>query len=172
MIVLCVQCVEDRKKLKDYCNFLIKLGDGKIPIDDTGTIRIPNQFLLPGNDPDGLLEYVNGDRPRPLSNKESCSSEQYQSIKAENMDYYKDKTILCTKNVDVDKLNEEMMKTLPGEEQVYLSVDAVAIGDVSSDEGLHVTTEFLNSINLSGVTPHVLTIKVGVVVMLLRNLNQ
>ena len=88
------------------------------------------------------------------------------------MDYYKDKTILCTKNVDVDKLNEEMMRTLPGEEQVYLSADAVVIGDVSSDEGLHVTTELLNSINLSGVTPHVLTIKVGVVVMLLRNLNQ
>ena len=33
------------------------------------------------------------------------------------------------------------------------------------------TTEFLNSINLSGLPPHLLTIKVGCVMMLLRNLN-
>ena len=63
------------------------------------------------------------------------------------------------------------MKTLPGEGQVYLSADAVNIGDSNSDEGLYVTTEFLNSINLSGLPPHQLTVKVGCVMMLLRNLN-
>ena len=73
--------------------------------------------------------------------------------------------------MDVDRLNEEMMRTLPGEEHVYLSADAVVIGHVTSDEGLHVTPEFLNTINISGLPPHVLTIKAGAVVMLLRNLN-
>ena len=33
------------------------------------------------------------------------------------------------------------------------------------------TTEFLNSINLSGLPPHLLIVKVGAVMMLLRNLN-
>ena len=33
------------------------------------------------------------------------------------------------------------------------------------------TTEFLNSINLSGLPPHLLTVKVGAVMMSLRNLN-
>ena len=70
--------------------------------------------------------------------------------------------------MDVDKLNEDILKTLPGEGQVYLSVDAVMIGD---EQGLYVTTEFLNGINLSGLPPHQLTVKVGCVMMLLRNLN-
>ena len=67
--------------------------------------------------------------------------------------------------------HEEILKTSPGEEKVYYSVDKVPIGDIDSDEGLYVTTEFLNSINLSGLPPHLLTVKVGSVMMLLRNLN-
>ena len=51
---------------------------------------------------------------------------------------------------------------------MYLSADAVVIGD---DQGLYVTTEFLNKIELSGLPPHLLTVKVGCVMMLLRNLN-
>ena len=85
--------------------------------------------------------------------------------------YYKDKAVLCPKNVDVDRFNEEMLKTLPGEEQIYYSADNVPVGDMDSDEGLYVTTEFLNSINLSGMPPHLLIVKVGTVMMLLRNLN-
>ena len=66
---------------------------------------------------------------------------------------------MCPKNVDVDNLNDEMLKTLPGEGgQVYLSADAVDVGD---DEGLYVTTEFLNKINLSGLPPHQLTVNTG-----------
>ena len=63
------------------------------------------------------------------------------------------------------------MKTLPGLAQPYLSADSVVIGEAGSDQGLHVTTEFLNSINISGLPPHLLTVKVGAVMMLLRNLN-
>ena len=164
-------CIEDRQKLLDYDNFLIKLGDGKILSDETGGIQLPSQFSLPPNDPRGIVKWVYGDKPRPLPVVGRCPRNQYKRILKENIEYYKDKAILCPKNEDVDKLNETIMKTLPGEGQVYLSADAVSIGDVNSDEGLHVTTEFLNSINLSGLPPHVLTVKVGVVMMLLRNLN-
>ena len=171
MRVLSIESVEDREKLNDFCDFLIKIGDGKIPTDDTGAIQIPDQFLLPANDPNRLLQWVYGDRPIPVPVGGSCSSERYNSILNENINYYRDKAVLCPKNVDVDKLNEEMMKTLPGTEQTYLSADTVVVGEVGSDQGLHVTTEFLNSINVSGLPPHLLTIKVGAVMMLLRNLN-
>ena len=76
--------------------------------------------------------------------------------------------ILCPKNVDVDQFNENILQTLPGKGFTYQSADAVQIGD---DQGLCVTTEFLNKITLSGLPPHLLTVKVGCVMMLLRNLN-
>jgi len=63
------------------------------------------------------------------------------------------------------------MSTLPGEGETYFSADQVNIGEVNSDSGLHVTTEFLNNINVSGLPPHQLTVKVGSIMMLLRNLN-
>jgi hypothetical protein len=171
MRVLSIESVQDRAKLKNFCDFLIAIGDGALPTDGTGAIQIPNQFLLPPNDPYRLLEWVYGDRPIPVPVGGSCSSDRYNSVLNMNINYYRDKAVLCPKNVDVDKLNEDMMKTLPGTEQTYLSADAVVIGEVGSDQGLHVTTEFLNSINISGLPPHLLTIKVGAVVMLLRNLN-
>ena len=185
MRVMRVKNVEDQENLKKYCEFLIQLGDGKLPTDETGAIQIPNKFLLPSNDPNAALKWVYDDRPPPLPEKPkkpvtsdvtktveyNRKMEEYNQVLKTNTDYYKDKAILCPKNVDVDRLNEEMLKTLPGEEKIYHSADAVPIGDIDSEEGLYVTTEFLNSINLSGLPPHLLTVKVGAVMMLLRNLN-
>jgi len=168
MRVLSITSVEDREKLQNFCDYLIEMGDGKLKTDSTGAIKIPERFLLPSNDPQGLLKRVYGDSPRTLPVSGSCSSDEYRTLREENIKYYSDKAILCPKNVDVDKLNEEILKTLPGEGQVYLSADAVLIGD---EQGLYVTTEFLNGINLSGLPPHQLTVKVGCVMMLLRNLN-
>ena len=152
-------------------DYLIKMGDGTIKTDDTGAIKIPARFLLPPNDPLGLLKWVYGDRPEPLPISGSCSPAKYKRILQKNIKYYSDKAILCPKNVDVDKLNEDILQMLPEGGNEYLSADSVPVGDVNSDEGLYVTTEFLNNINLSGLPPFKLTVKVGCVMMLLRNLN-
>ena len=168
MRVLSIESVEDREDLQSFCNYLINMGDGKLKTDSTGAIEIPDCFLLPPNDPDSLLKWVYGDRPRSLPEEHSCSSQVYKSILDENIKYYSDKAILCPKNVDVDQFNENILQTLPGKAHTYQSADAVQIGD---DQGLYVTTEFLNKITLSGLPPHLLTVKVGCVMMLLRNLN-
>ena len=147
------------------------MGDRTLKTDTLGVIKIPKGFLLPPNDPQVLLDWVYGDRPEPLPISGSRPHDEYEDLKKQNIEYYSDKAILCPKNVDVDRLNEDMLKTSPGEGKAYLSVDVVIIGDVNSDEGLYVTTEFLKSINLSGLPPHQLTVKVGCVMKLLRNLN-
>ena len=63
----------------------------------------------------------------------------------------------------MDNLNESIMKKFPGEGKTYLSADSVA------EEDLHnaYPTDFLNSITLSGMPPHSITLKVGAPVMLL-----
>ena len=112
MRVMSVQSDGDRERFDKYCKFLIQLGDGDLPLDKKGAIRIPEEYLLPCNDPNGLFDWTYDDRPDPLPDKTTCSADEYIRSLNENIDYYSDKAILCPKNVDVDKMNEEMMKLL------------------------------------------------------------
>jgi ATP-dependent DNA helicase PIF1 len=81
--------------------------------------------------------------------------------------------ILTTKNSIVKKINEHMLDMIPGEERIYLSYDSTISkennGNAISDTH---TPEFLNTIVASGLPNHKLKLKVGVPVMLLRNLDQ
>jgi ATP-dependent DNA helicase PIF1 len=66
-----------------------------------------------------------------------------------------------------------MLNMIPGEEKVYLSYDSTIKQDNNGDaiEDVY-TPEFLNTIVASGLPNHELRLKVGVPVMLLRNLDQ
>ena len=70
-------------------------------------------------------------------------------------------------NDNGDKINKSIMEKFPGDGKTYLSAGSVA------EEGLEnvYPTDFLNSITLSGMPPHSMTLKVGAPVMLLRNLR-
>jgi len=57
---------------------------------------------------------------------------------------------------------------VPGQEHIFLLTNSVETGD---DQAMAIGTEFLNTITLAGMPPHRLALKVGVHVMLLRNLN-
>ena len=59
------------------------------------------------------------------------------------------------------------MTKFPGQGKTYHSADSIA------EEDLHnaYPTDFLNSITLSGMPPHSMTLKVGALVILLRNLK-
>jgi len=89
------------------------------------------------------------------------------------MDYFQNRAILAPKNLIVEKVNEYVLDLLPGEERIYLSYDT----PVTSKTGTNVvddvhTPEFLNTIVASGLPNHKLRLKVGVPVMLLRNIDQ
>ena len=104
MRVLSVESVDERVHLENFCDYLIKMGDGKLKVDSTGGIKIQKRFLLPVNDPQGLLQWVYGDRPRPLTSE--TTGAEYSSLLQQNIQYYSDKAIMCPKNIDVDKFNE------------------------------------------------------------------
>lgn len=62
---------------------------------------------------------------------------------------------------------------LPGEEFSYLSVDrADDFGGSDAELDVAFPTEYLNSLTIPGLPNHELKLKEGVVVMLMRNLNQ
>jgi len=90
------------------------------------------------------------------------------AINYANQGYMDGQAILTTKNTIVNSLNTQIVEAVPGQEHIFLSVDSVETGD---DQAMAIGTEFLNTITLAGMPPHRLALKVGVLVMLLRNLN-
>ncbi|XP_071044363.1 ATP-dependent DNA helicase PIF1-like [Parasteatoda tepidariorum] len=58
---------------------------------------------------------------------------------------------------------------MPGEERTYISCDSV-VTDNEHEQTLY-PTEFLNSLSVSGLPPHKLTLKKNAIVLLIRNLN-
>ena len=87
-------------------------------------------------------------------------------VDADNVPTFTGRIILTPKNVDVDRINDTVMGIFPGEVHTYLSADSVA-----GHQGAMFPTEFLNSLNPSGIPPHALTLKVNCPIILLRNLN-
>ncbi|CAN6919771.1 unnamed protein product [Brassica oleracea] len=93
---------------------------------------------------------------------------------------YKDLTklretaILTPRNVTVDEINNYLVSKVPGEEKEYLSADSFAENEQDSSEELDMSypLEYLNSLEFPGLPAHKLRLKLGVLVMLLRNLNQ
>ena len=78
--------------------------------------------------------------------------------------------IFSPKNEHVDFLNNQILtKIIPGEEIVFKSIDSVICDD--PEESVHFPTEYINSLSPSGMPPHELKLKIGAVVMVLRNLN-
>jgi len=78
------------------------------------------------------------------------------------------RAILTTKNTIMNSLNTQIVEVVPGQEHIFLSTNSVETRD---DQAMAIGTEFLNTIILAGMPPHRLALKVGVPVMLLRNLD-
>ncbi|VDN04575.1 unnamed protein product, partial [Onchocerca ochengi] len=76
--------------------------------------------------------------------------------------------ILAAKNKDVDELDNFIQSNIQSEMVTYTSSDTV----VEADEAVNYPTEFLNSLDLPGIPPYVLQLKIGVPIIMLRNINQ
>ncbi|XP_065664484.1 ATP-dependent DNA helicase pif1-like [Hydra vulgaris] len=87
---------------------------------------------------------------------------------ADQNDYSK-RVILTPTNVDSLSINEEVLECLLGEVKIYLSADQIDTDDLNERNNFPV--EFLNSLTPSGMPPHCLKLKIGCVIMLLRNLD-
>ena len=86
--------------------------------------------------------------------------------------YFSERTILSSRNDDVDDLNHAILNRFPGELQVFQSADSIEDNEGHGEEGiLMYPVEYLNSINCSGLPLAKLALKVGCPVMVLRNIN-
>lgn len=75
--------------------------------------------------------------------------------------------ILVPTNQSVNIINNILLQELPGTLQVYKSIDTTC----DENEAVNYTPEFLNTLNPPGIPSHVLELKIGAPIVLLRNLH-
>ncbi|XP_031271106.1 uncharacterized protein LOC116129507 [Pistacia vera] len=96
------------------------------------------------------------------------------SAKIGNVDYIRDRAILTARNDTTQKLNDYIIQKLKLESKTYCSSDNTckAAKTSNDDDDILYPTEFLNSLMCSNMPKHELQSKIGIPIMLLRNLNQ
>jgi len=73
-----------------------------------------------------------------------------------NHKWLAERAILAAKNVDVNDLNFKIQQLLPGDLVSYKSIDTFC----DTNETVNYPAEFLNSLDLPGMPPHHLQLKV------------
>lgn len=122
-------------------------------------IVIPDCMLPPPEareqiigDPNLLIPHVYGDFQDPANRQDTHLIER---------------AILTPTNKAVGALNDEAVKRFPGDEHVYASADSAG-----NEEHAHAyPVEYLNTVEPPAFPPHLLRLKVGIPIMLLRNVN-
>ena len=84
-----------------------------------------------------------------------------------NPEWLSERAILAPKNVDVENLNKQLLENMPGAAKIYRSFNKVII----QADATKYPVEFLETLNPTGVPPHLLTLKEKCPVMLMRNLD-
>ena len=87
--------------------------------------------------------------------------------RVENYKWLSERAILAAKNKDVDDLNFLIQNQIVSTLHSFKSIDWFA----NEDEVTNYPSEFLNSLDVPGLSSHNLQLKVGSVVMMLQNLN-
>lgn len=136
-----------------FASQLLDVGNGKIVMDvTTGLITLPSDFCVIVESKEDLISSV---YPNILQNHK-------------NHEWLSERAILAAKNKDVGDINIDILNKITGETKTYKSIDCV----MDPDEVVNYPTEFLNSLDLPGTPPHILQLKIGVPIIVLRNLNQ
>ncbi|CAG8790511.1 16840_t:CDS:1, partial [Acaulospora morrowiae] len=88
-----------------------------------------------------------------------------------NMNYIVGRAILTPKNNEVEKISNLIMNWFPGEVYTYYSADSVGLEDGNVEQSQLYSLEFLRFLKICGLSPGELKLKVGIPIMLLRNLD-
>ncbi|XP_057746268.1 uncharacterized protein LOC130965527 [Arachis stenosperma] len=148
----------DQDETEQFGEWLLKVGDGIIGdnMDGESEICLPEDIVIPSSD-QAFDELVHFSYPNILENMSSKN-------------FFKERSILVPTLDVVEEVNNHLMV---GGKKLYFSSDSICMDEGNMESQLDLYgPELLNSINCSGLPPHKLILKVGVPVMLLRNIDQ
>ncbi|XP_077252569.1 uncharacterized protein LOC143891966 [Tasmannia lanceolata] len=151
--------------LSEFSKWVLDIGDGKIESisreedGEPSWIKIPSHLLIRGGD-------------NPIGKIVSITYPSFHNS-YKHAHYLQERAILTPKNHAVDEINSYVMQFVVGEQHSYLSSDSIckALSNVV-DQNMIYPVEFFNTLQFPGLPNHVLQLKVGNPIMLLRNINQ
>lgn len=139
-----------------YKQYLVDLGEGNLQSvsnnEHFDLINLPNSIWLP-------------------LNKEILFNRVYDDFinNYDNIDYINKRAILCPLNKETDEINDFVTNLLPGSHTSYLSIDSIV--DQNENNNHFYVPEYLNNLNISGLPPHDLKLKINHPVILMRNIS-
>ncbi|KAL7147924.1 hypothetical protein ABFS83_06G142700 [Erythranthe nasuta] len=136
-------------EIREFVDWILRIGNGDAGEvnDGDAIIEIPNDLLIHDSaDPFlDLIEFVYPDLVRNLFTP----------------DYFEDRAVLSPTNESVGFVNDHFLSTITREDKLLSDINAEIY-----------RSECLNTISCSGIPSHKLTLKRGVPVMLIRNIDQ
>ena len=125
------------------------LGNGKIAIDEiTNSIRLPSDFCKLTQNVEELINCVFPNLERNYRNHEW-------------------RLLLALSNADVESTNSSILNRIPGNAVTYKSGDTVT----NENDVVNYPVEFLNSMDVLGFPAHRLQLKIGVPIIMHRNID-
>ncbi|XP_074323577.1 uncharacterized protein LOC141660491 [Apium graveolens] len=154
------------KVIADFSKWQLEIGDGKVECIDTHRADVETEFVVPD-------EYiVKSPLKSPIKTLIDIIYPDFQNNLL-SQEYLRSRSILTPTNVVVDDINAQILERVLGNMHTYLSQDSIEDRGVDeNDFNSSFPVEYLNSINMPCMPKHELKVKVGAVVMLMRNLNQ
>uniref|UniRef100_K4A156 ATP-dependent DNA helicase n=1 Tax=Setaria italica TaxID=4555 RepID=K4A156_SETIT len=138
-----------------FAEYLLRIGGGTEEVNGDGDVCLPDDICVP----------YSGDSEKDFDRLIECI---FPNLNANmtNKDYITSRAILSTRNDWVDNINIKMIGMFQGREMVYHSFDS-AIDDPHN----YYPSEFLNTLTPNGLPPHLLKLKIGCPIILLRNID-
>jgi ATP-dependent DNA helicase PIF1 len=151
----------DLEEVKEFAEWILKVGDGVLGEENDGetSIQIPNDLLIL-NKENPLKALIDFTYPNMLDSLQDPM-------------FFQQRAILAPTHDVVGCINDKLLEMMPGEETIYLSSDGLCETEQTTEiDSALFSTEVINTLKLAGLPNHMLVLKVGVPVMLLRNLDQ
>ncbi|KAG5254925.1 ATP-dependent DNA helicase [Salix suchowensis] len=155
---------DEINEIKAFAKWILKIGNGDlcdIPFFDEldeSLIKIPCDLQL----------HTSGD---PIK---AMVSAIYPGIEQPALEpsYFKERAIVTPKNITVTEINNFILGVTHGPQRIYRSSDSIDASSSDDDNmNLLYPLEFINQLEFSGVPSHILALKIGAPIMLLRNLS-
>ena len=127
------------------------IGDGKLPDNAATQISFSPNFY------------------QVLLSMEDLEKKVFQNINNDfrSLDWLCERAIVALKNDDVSRIIHNIQQEIAGSITEYKPIDTA----IEDDLAVNYPVEFLNSLELSGIPPQKLTLKIGSRILLLWNQN-